>query len=115
MATFAPSRTKVIAISLPMPLAAPVIRATLFSRRIKSSPNQPTERSSERRGRGASFADPLKAVPTRPTRKPPSVDDVVAAVDVEDLAGDQAGGVVGEEGAGGADVVDVDEGARRAP
>ena len=34
---------------------------------------------------------------------------MVAAVDVEDLAGDEAGGVVSEEGTGGADVVDVDQ------
>src|SRR5262245_19763642 len=34
MTTLAPSRAKVRAISLPMPLAAPVTTATLFSRRI---------------------------------------------------------------------------------
>ncbi len=34
MATFAPSRAKMMAISLPMPLAAPVITATLSCKRM---------------------------------------------------------------------------------
>ena len=38
---------------------------------------------------------------------------MVTAVDIEHLAGDQASGVVGEEGAGDAHVIDVDERARR--
>src|SRR5688572_13173212 len=42
-----------------------------------------------------------------------SVDDVVAAVDMDRLAGDQPGGVGGEVGGGHADVVDRDQAARR--
>ena len=38
---------------------------------------------------------------------------MVAAIDVENLPGDQPGGVVGEERASGADVVDVHERAGR--
>ena len=39
------------------------------------------------------------------------VHNVVAAVDIERLASDQAGGVMGEEGYRGADIVDADEAA----
>src|SRR5262249_24634768 len=42
-----------------------------------------------------------------------SVDDVVAAVDIERLSGDQLGRVVREEGGGDADVVDADQAAGR--
>src|SRR5262249_34252389 len=40
------------------------------------------------------------------------IDDVVAAVDVHRLAGDQLGDVERQEGGGGADVVDADQAAR---
>ena len=93
MATFAPSRTKMIAISLPMPLAAPVIRATLFSRRIETLLISPPKGQVSGADQQASFADLLKAMPTRPTQKA-TQSMMVAAVDVEDLAGDEAGGVV---------------------
>jgi hypothetical protein len=43
----------------------------------------------------------------------PSIDDVIAAVDIERFAGDQARRIVGEERGGGADVVDADEAPRR--
>src|SRR6187397_3128205 len=50
----------------------------------------------------------------RTKRKPPrSVDDVVAAVDVQHAAGDQLGAVERQERGGVADVVDADEAARR--
>jgi hypothetical protein len=42
-----------------------------------------------------------------------SVDDVIAAIDVERLAGDQLGGVERQEGDGEPDVIDRDEAARR--
>src|SRR5262249_25586487 len=41
------------------------------------------------------------------------VHDMVAAVDVKGFAGDEAGGVVGEEGGGDAHILDADEAARR--
>jgi hypothetical protein len=41
------------------------------------------------------------------------VDDVVAAVDVERFAGDQACGIVGQERGGRPDIVDRDEASRR--
>src|SRR6187397_1695843 len=41
------------------------------------------------------------------------VDDVIAAVDVEGLAGDQTGRVMRQEGRRGADIVDADETAGR--
>ena len=34
---------------------------------------------------------------------------MVSAVDVEDLPRDEVGGLVGQEGAGGADIIDVNE------
>ena len=41
------------------------------------------------------------------------VDDVIAAVDVERLSGDQPGRVVSQEGSRGANVFDADQTARR--
>ena len=43
----------------------------------------------------------------------PLIDDVVAAVDIERLARDQAGGVVSEESGGHADILDADKTAGR--
>src|SRR3974377_235319 len=42
-----------------------------------------------------------------------SVDDVIAAIDINRVAGDETRRVVREEGGGGADVVDTDEAAGR--
>src|SRR5947209_13649955 len=41
-----------------------------------------------------------------------SVHDVVAAIDVQRLAGDELGGVVSEKGRRGTDILDADETAR---
>src|SRR5262249_61290869 len=46
-------------------------------------------------------------------RRLPLIHDMVAAVDVKRFAGDEAGGVVREEGGGDAHVLDADEAARR--
>jgi hypothetical protein len=56
-------------------------------------------RRAARSGRSVKVQQPWKCL----------IDDVVAAVDIERLACDQAGGVVSEESGGHADIVDADK------
>src|SRR5262245_48978892 len=50
---------------------------------------------------------------SRTSEPPQLVDDVVPPVDIERFAGDEAGGIVRQEGGGDADVVDADQAAGR--